>query len=148
VTVTTPLNHPFPQNLIEIAGSLVRPYFEADEFDDAMAAMVYLAVKRARLKGLRPHSLDLLRMIYLWLCCPFNLHEYPESYREELARARHYLFEGAAAGNYGRLDAGVPSATLLLSFAEIDAIHAQLDLDGFLRLPSPPPTPPNPPSVS
>lgn len=142
--MTTSLNQfSFPPDLVQIARGLVEPYVEPGEsLDDVMAGLEYLAIKRADLKQTAPHSLDLLLAIYLLDLCPrWTQYEYREPFRGNLARARQYLFSGAAAGNYSRLEAGVPNATLLLSFEAVDALHAQEDLEGFLRLPPPTPTP-------
>jgi hypothetical protein len=108
---------------------------ENESWEDTWAGVLYLASKRASLRGEDLNALDILRMLYLCGACPFPHYHYSPDYGQDLARARAYMFEGAAAGQRDRIDTSVPAGSILLEFDAMDILHARHDLDGFLRLP-------------
>jgi hypothetical protein len=103
--------------------------------EDFLRGVEYLAAKRARMLNRETRSMDYLHMIFICGACPWP-RNYAADYMERLGRLREYIFTGAAAGNFERLDAAIPNATLLFLTERVYELHAQLDLAGIFRIPA------------
>jgi hypothetical protein len=127
---------PFDDNLRELVRQLIAPYLrEGEQPADIIAGMQYLAERRARIYKRATTTLDGLFVLLLFLICPWRPAYYPPEYVERMGRIRQYIFTGAAAGDFARLDAAVPSATLSPPTESLYFLHELADVEGLLRVP-------------
>jgi hypothetical protein len=132
--VTAADGPPFGDDLLAVATRLVEPYMGPGEMPAFLAGAQYLAEKRARMLNRRPRSMDLLHILFLFLSCPWA-RSYSPQYMERMSRIREYIFAGADAGNFQRLDDAVLNAGLLFMTERLYELHDQEEIEGFLRIP-------------
>jgi len=127
---------PFDDNLREIVQRLIAPYLRDGERPaDIIAGMEHLAERRARIYKRATNTVDGLLVLLLFLICPWIPAYYSQEYRERMGRIRQYIFAGASAGNFDRLDAAVPNGTLALPVESLYPLHELASVEGLLRVP-------------
>ena len=127
--MTTPIQHPFSDDLLNIIADLIEPRMLPQESrNDILYGSIYLALKRADLLGRPPTYMDVIYSTYAFCWWPFK---HPGPGNEDMLRSiRQNIFSDAAQGDFNRLDA-LPNSMLMLSFDALDKLLEQGRVSDF-----------------
>lgn len=117
--MTTPIQHPFSDDLLNTIVDLIEPRILPEESrNDILYGSIYLAIKRGDLLGRPPTYMDVIypMQLFCWWPLKFDL---PPVLEDELRSIRQNPFSGAAQGDFSRLNA-LPNPILMLSFDALD----------------------------